>query len=86
MEPEAIQYKDRDRPDLGCYVERIEYDFWTRRGILWMAEGNCTDMRGCITLFEAIDPEVVFITTMSGPDLDTRYDKRTGSWKAIPHN
>ena len=77
-------FRDRDRPDLKCYVTNLEYDFWARRGVLFMADGNCTDMRGCIRLFEAIDSNVTFIVTMSGGALDTCYDKRSGEWKAIP--
>jgi hypothetical protein len=58
---------------LQCHVERIEYDFCKRAGIVRMPWGNCTSMDGCIRLFEAIDEDVRTIQTIEADGLDTRY-------------
>lgn len=80
----TIEYEDRYRTDLGCHVQKLDYDFWKHRGVLWMAAWNCTDMSGCIRLFRAIDPEVEFITTMAGEEKDTCYESDPGGlWRCI---
>ena len=68
--------------DLGCYVQRLEYDFVTRTGTLIMCEISCTDMGGCIDLFKRIDPKVVHIRTIAGSEPDTEYRLMYGRWHA----
>jgi hypothetical protein len=58
---------------LQCEVDGVEYDFRKRAGIVRMPWGNCTDMDGCIRLFEAIDEDVRTIQTIEAGGLDTRY-------------
>ena len=69
--------------DLQCNVERIEYDFLRQLGVLRMPEANCCDMKGCIELFERIDPDVLRIETFAGGQPDTFYWRRaSGRWEA----
>jgi hypothetical protein len=67
-------------------VVRLEYDFDTRHGRLYM-EPHCNcDMGACIELFEKIDPEVFFIVTIAGDRQDTIYRKHQNGWYALtPH-
>ena len=44
---------------LQCGVVSLAYDFRSHTGQLYLPEGHCCDMTGCIALFEAIDPNVV---------------------------
>jgi hypothetical protein len=48
-----------------------------------MDEGNCCDMRGCIELFERIDPEVRTIYTFAGDEPDTIYKREGKEWHAF---
>jgi hypothetical protein len=67
-----------------CCVQRLEYDFTTRTGVLVMDEHDCTDMSGCIQVFEGIDPEVRLIRTMEASGHpDTIYRKLAEGWKAF---
>jgi hypothetical protein len=63
------------RDDLHTSVERLEYDFRHATGFLYMPKGCCTDMGGCIALFEAIDPKVRVIRTFANDVADTVYSK-----------
>ena len=67
---------------LMCGVERLSYDFATRKGVVVFPRGDCCDFRGCLRLFEAIDPGVVAIDTWSGDRPDTIYRKRGGTWES----
>lgn len=58
---------------LMCQVSRIEYNFDTKIGAVFMPEHNCTDMAGCIALFKGIDPQVLTIKTYAGGVADTMY-------------
>ena len=69
-------------PRLQCGVDRIEYDFRSAKGSLHLRAGDCCDMKGCIELFAAIDPEVQAIDTFSGEKSDTRYWRQDGEWHA----
>jgi hypothetical protein len=82
-----VKKKDRSKiwthRNLLCEPIRLEYDFQRREGYLWMAEGNCCDMPGCIEIFEAIDDEVLKIQTFAGSNPDTVYTRKDrGDWKA----
>jgi hypothetical protein len=69
--------------ELGCFVHGLHYDFATRRGTATLAAGGCTDMAGCIALFQRIDPDVRYIKTFSGSRPDTWYTRdTTGTWQA----
>jgi hypothetical protein len=67
-------------PRLMCNVVSLGYYAKGRIGTLYLAEGDCCDMRGCIELFEGIDPEVMLIQTYSGGVRDTRYRRTGGGW------
>lgn len=70
------------RDDLQCSVSNLSYDFTTRTGYLNMPDGVCTDMSGCIRLFEKIDPDVRTIRTFAGNEEDTAYHRTDGVWEA----
>lgn len=69
---------------LQTSVERLEYDFNTKIGRVFMPCDCCTDMRGAIKLFKAIDPEVLRIETWAGTDRDAFYSRpsRESEWRA----
>ena len=72
---------------LQCSVVSLAYDFGTHKGRLYLQDGDCCDMEGCLELFEAIDPTVTAITTYSGDQEDTLYRKHGTEWQAIlPRN
>jgi hypothetical protein len=49
-----------------------------------MDDGDCTDMSGCIKVFEGMDPEVGLIRTIEACGRpDTTYRKLAGGWKAF---
>ncbi len=70
------------RSDVKCSVRKLTYDFEERVGHLFLEDGNCTDMSGCIKLFRAIDPEVVGILTFAGGRKDTGYFLANGKWQS----
>ena len=69
---------------LLCEVNSIHYDFRRKIGGLELPDGHACDMRGCISMFEAIDRQVIAIVTFSGDERDTVYLRRDGEWKAFP--
>lgn len=73
-----------DHPTLQCGAKSIRYDFDTKTGQLFMEEGDCCDMSGCIKFFERIDEKVSRIETFSGSAEDTLYVRRrsSGEWTA----
>lgn len=71
------------RDDLQCDVVSAAYDFGTKLGRLWMVEGDCCDMDGCIAFFKSIDPHVNRIETYSGNTADTVYMLRSSEWQAL---
>jgi len=79
---------DKRRPssvfveELVTRAEGVDYDFRTRLGRLFMADGCCCDMGGAIDLFTRIDPRVVKIETLSGDTRDTIYEKVGSEWQA----
>jgi hypothetical protein len=67
----------------SCSVQRVEYDFTTRTGLLVMNEHDCTDMSGCIGVFGFIDPEVKIIrTTQASGRRDTIYLRVANGWES----
>jgi hypothetical protein len=73
------------RSDLQTSVRRLDYDFETRCGVLHMGAICCTDMNGCIRLFQRIDPQVRTIYTFSVSIEDTAYYRKEGTdlWSAV---
>jgi GcrA cell cycle regulator len=67
---------------LQCELERLDYDFTSRIGRLYMVDGDCCDMSACIEMFAAIDRDVSRIETFSGTEADTCYAKPLGKWVA----
>lgn len=68
---------------LACYVISLYYNFFAQRGNLYLPEGNCCDMTGCLELFKEIDPNVKDIHVFSGDELDTIYTKYHGQWISL---
>jgi len=68
--------------ELQCQAQFLGYDFDTRVGRLVLAEGECVDMTGCVSIFERIDPNVRQIQTVAGEELDTVYTRTTAGWLA----
>ena len=66
--------------ELQCRVVEIRYGFSQRIGIAILGKADCTDMCGCISFFQRIDPKVRQIQTFQGPNRDTTYT-RTGNAK-----
>ena len=70
------------RWDLQTAVDSLAYDFNAATGRLYMPDGVCTDMSGCIALFTAIDPKVRHIVTFAGGKQDTTYHRDGAHWEA----
>lgn len=51
--------------------------------VFYLPEGQCTDMTGAIALAKQINPEVAFIATIGGNELNTCYGHRDGVWFAF---
>lgn len=68
--------------ELACAVHGLAYDFATHTGTLAMAEHNCCDMAGAITLFERIDQDVKAILTIAGEVDDTAFYRQGDEWVA----
>lgn len=68
---------------LKCHVVSLTYEFHTHTGQLYLLDGDCCDMTGCVALFEGIDPEVKAIKTYSGDKADTVYRKKGTEWNAL---
>ena len=83
----TVTYDDGEVFDwrFKCFVERLQYDYQSKIGVLIMGELSCTDMSGCIGLFKCIDPNVKEIHTRSdsGSIRDTIYKKKDGKWHSI---
>ncbi len=68
---------------LVCTANRIEYDWGSKKGSLYIASGEYSDMSGCINMFRVIDPEVKHIQTFSGDVADVVYERlESDSWIA----
>lgn len=70
------------RDDVQCFVQSLAYDFKERAGTIFLEDGSCTDMNGCIALFKKIDPAVTTILTIAGGRRDTAYGLIDGKWQA----
>ena len=68
--------------ELQCQAESLAYDLRSHTGHLYLPAMTCTDMSGCIALFQRIDPGVQAIQTWSGARLDTRYVRNGEQWAA----
>jgi hypothetical protein len=68
---------------LMCHVTSLAYDFLGHSGQLYLLDGDCCDMRGCVALFEEIDPKVTSISTYAGDKTDTLYRKEGKKWHAL---
>jgi hypothetical protein len=79
-DPMTVDLSFRRSDELHCCWESLHYDPITRRGILHLPAMNSCDGRGCIALFERIDPEVKQIQVYAGGGLDIRYVKRGDKW------
>lgn len=63
-----------------CHVIGLLYEFTRHAGELVVPDHNCTDMQGCIALFQAIDPLVERIAVMDGPESQTLYTLCGDHW------
>jgi len=68
---------------MGTRVVRVEYNFVSFCGRLYMEPGTCCDMDECIAFFKKIDPNVIYISTIAGEEGDTSYRLIDGSWQAF---
>lgn len=68
------------REDLRCEVKGVHCDFERHVGTLMMSPGHCADMDGCISLFQAIDPDILTIRTFAGFVPDAVYVRSKGRW------
>jgi hypothetical protein len=68
---------------LKCSVVSLAYDFRSHTGQLYLLDGDCCDMTGCVALFGEIDPKVTAINTYSGDQADTVYHKKGTEWSAL---
>ncbi len=68
---------------LKCNVVSLAYDFRSRTGQLYLLDGDCCDIIGCVALFAGIDPKVMAINTYSGDRADTVYRKNGTEWNAL---
>lgn len=59
---------------LMCNVLRLEYDFVTKIGKLYLPYGDCTDCPGTIARFQSIDAAARRIYVYSGAALDIVYE------------
>lgn len=74
---------DWTHPKLICDPLFLRYDYLKRRGYLDLPEASCTDMTGCIHVFETIDAEVKEIAVYEGDRLDIVYIRKPGKWTAL---
>jgi hypothetical protein len=72
--------------DIGTPVESLTYNFVRHIGQLYLPEGCCCDMDGCIELFQKIDKNVRRIDTFSGMESDTIYIRNGTNWFATSLN
>jgi len=68
---------------LMCHVFSLTYDFCNHTGQLCLLDADCCDMRGCVALFEGIDPKVTTINTFAGDRADTVYRKEGTEWNVL---
>ena len=68
---------------LMCNVVSLTYDFRSHTGQLYLSDGDCCDMTGCVAIFEGIEPKVTAINTHSGDQSDTMYRKEGTEWRAL---
>jgi len=68
---------------LQASVRRIDVDLEQHVATVYMHDGSCTDLSGCILLISLIDPNVTRISTFAGDERDTEYRlKSNGRWIA----
>ena len=58
---------------LMCSVNRLEYDFRTKVGIIEFVGADCCHMPAAVALFEAIDPGVLTVRTYNEQGADVMY-------------
>lgn len=66
---------------LRCGLLRVELG--QRTVVFFVPEGHCTDMEGAIQLAKQINPDVRFIATVSGGQLDTCYQRFHVEWSVV---
>ena len=82
-EPPMVRTIIGGRDMMGTRVVRVEYNFVSFCGRLYMEPGTCCDMDECIAFFKKIDPNVIYISTIAGEEGDTSYRLIDGSWQAF---
>lgn len=68
--------------ELQCFAVGVVYDFKSKVGHLYIEDGGCCDMAGCISIFTRIDKNVHAIETFSGARQDTAYRKTGDDWRS----
>jgi hypothetical protein len=73
-------------PDFLCVPHRIEYDFTTQTGTLYIDFPNSADQTGTIRVFTQIDKDVKLIHVFVGEKADITYGlEPSGKWEAKDH-
>lgn len=71
-------------PRTACELTGLAYNFAEKSGDLFMGPNSCTDMNGCLEIFQHIDPDVQFIQTWRCGETekvpDTSYRKVREQW------
>ena len=73
---------DLHHVELMCKVDKLEYDYAARVGKLYVPALNCTDMKGAIQVFEAIDQDVISIQVFADNVPDMLYFFNGGKWQS----
>ena len=72
--------KDSVDNEMMTDVVGFQYSYETRHGVVFLGEGCCSDMNGCITFFERIDADVRSVKTVSDGEPDVYYLRGPKGW------
>lgn len=69
--------------EMMCAAERLEYNFVTKRAVVYLPTDNCTDMTGTVAAVLRIDPAAREIVTVSDDLPDVAYVRVGEEWHAV---
>lgn len=72
------------RRDIEAYVERLEYDWVSHAGKLYMGACGYPDTLGIVDFFKRIDSSIKQIDAMFDGRLVIRYERKPHGWVAAP--
>ena len=70
------------KPDIGCLLLRLTYNFDVDTCHLYLPDGACVDMQKAIHFVQSKFPDTVRLFSYSGSKVDTVYTKEDGVWYA----